>query len=356
MSKPSEPFGSRSEAMETLERWLPRFLDGLSIARGQIALDQVRSQVIAGQIDRLLALTCFDESSPEHPIAACLLLLPDNSSRPQPTTDLRRPPVNASDMPRSDTAVVIHAGSLKTLPPDVASRVAQCLGNRIDRELQDRGIAFAQWATDDATVEGNASSVEWCAPLGFEFLANLQYMTLGISDESASRPLEDQNRLQLRAVTQPEIPPNRQFRDLVGATYHDTLDCPRLNALRSVDQTLNGYRASPAFTPGLWFRVEEAGTESSVGALILAHHRSENNVQESTGVMEIVYMGMVPAARGKRFGAELLAKAIAIARSEHCDRVILAVDRQNCHAKVLYEAAGFEPLLRETVWGRSLPG
>jgi ribosomal protein S18 acetylase RimI-like enzyme len=65
-------------------------------------------------------------------------------------------------------------------------------------------------------------------------------------------------------------------------------------------------------------------------------------------------MGLVPESRGMGRGRMLVHKAFEAAGDVGADRVILAVDRQNAPARAIYELAGLQPMLHETVWVKSL--
>jgi hypothetical protein len=77
---------------------------------------------------------------------------------------------------------------------------------------------------------------------------------------------------------------------IVDRTYEGTLDCPRLNQVRSSDEVLAGYQAIGAFSRERWFIVRREARD--IGCLLLADHPQTNQ-------WELVYMGLVPEARGR---------------------------------------------------------
>ena len=64
-------------------------------------------------------------------------------------------------------------------------------------------------------------------------------------------------------------------------------------------------------------------------------------------------MGLVPEARGNGIGTTIVAHVFEHARKIGGQRVILAVDEANTPARAIYNQAGFEPLISETVWVKS---
>ena len=80
---------------------------------------------------------------------------------------------------------------------------------------------------------------------------------------------------------------------IVDATYQETLDCPKLNHVRQLEDVLEGYRATGEFSPDRWLIVRYENRD--VGCLLLADHPQYEN-------MELVYMGIIPAVRGHALG------------------------------------------------------
>jgi hypothetical protein len=146
----------------------------------------------------------------------------------------------------------------------------------------------------------------------------------------------------------------QRFAALTERTYVQTLDCPRLADFRTAAQTLSGYQASTAFDANCWFTLSE-GSGTPIGCMVLGVHRGDASAQGAQPpVVEVVYMGLVPESRGKGKGVLLLQRALKAAKDVGAARMILAVDQQNEPARAIYERAGLEQMLRETVWVKSL--
>jgi RimJ/RimL family protein N-acetyltransferase len=137
-----------------------------------------------------------------------------------------------------------------------------------------------------------------------------------------------------------------EFHHTLALTYQDTLDCPEVNDVRTIDEVIQGHRAQGRFDPRRWL-LARAGTEP-VGVLLL--------VEQADGheTWEVAYMGVVPAARRRGLGRELLLRGLREARLGGARRVMLCVDDRNRPAWELYRGAGFAPydqrVVLLTVW------
>jgi mycothiol synthase len=81
--------------------------------------------------------------------------------------------------------------------------------------------------------------------------------------------------------------------------------------------------------------------------LLLADHPSARH-------WELVYMGIVPQARGRGWGRQITQHAQFLARRHNIERIVLAVDAANSPALAMYRSAAFEPWDRRTVYVRFL--
>jgi ribosomal protein S18 acetylase RimI-like enzyme len=141
----------------------------------------------------------------------------------------------------------------------------------------------------------------------------------------------------------PEPPPfSDDFRSALLATHQDTLDCPELNDGRTPEEVLAGF-TEPAGTAS--FRAcDDTGI---VGVVVLA----TGDGTDPTGDVTVSYLGVVPEARGRGHGSDLLRFALAQA-----DRgVALAVDARNEPALRLYSRHGFRETGCRAVWLAHLP-
>jgi ribosomal protein S18 acetylase RimI-like enzyme len=79
----------------------------------------------------------------------------------------------------------------------------------------------------------------------------------------------------------------------------------------------------------------------------LADHPQEEN-------WELVYMGLVPSARGNGWGREVVRHAQWLTRQAGRPRLVLAVDAANHPAVAMYTCAGFRAWGRRRVYLKAL--
>ncbi len=223
-------------------------------------------------------------------------------------------------------------------PPHLASeeqnpQVSRALLDASNHFLQDQQVVMAQTLL---TSPDDPSATD-LKIAGFSYLADLIYMVCG-EERLAATALPDELEFEPYRETQ-----HARLAQLVLATYVETQDCPELNGVRQIEDVLAGYRATGCFQPELWAFARHQGQD--VGCVLLADHPQAEQV-------ELVYMGLLPEARGQGFGRQIAqysqAKAYGLGRR----RLILAVDGRNEPALRAYQAGGFLPWDRRSVFLR----
>lgn len=131
-----------------------------------------------------------------------------------------------------------------------------------------------------------------------------------------------------------------EFGRIIERTCVDSFDCPALTRLRRGSEMLSAQRAEPSFDPALW-QVFRAG-EADVGVLLASD-------QADGATREITYLGVVPEARRRGIGREILACTLAAAARAGREMVEVAVDANNHPAVALYARVGFEEARRLSV-------
>jgi mycothiol synthase len=134
---------------------------------------------------------------------------------------------------------------------------------------------------------------------------------------------------------------HEEFARVIEGTYAGSLDCAALSGVRSIEDTLASHRAAGEFDPRFWLLARSEGV--AVGALLLARIAER-------GSMEVVYMGLLPEARGRRLGVTLLRRAVETARAQGAGLVTLTVDAENSPAQKLYAGFEFREWSRREVW------
>ena len=170
---------------------------------------------------------------------------------------------------------------------------------------------------------------------GFAHVAVLWFLRHDLS-------LPTQRDANARLRYQPYNPsdPGRFHRTL-QKTYENTLDCPELNGARGVEDVVAGHRAAGRFDPHLWSLAW--ANDVPVGVLLLTP-------APDTPDWELSYVGVVPEARRRGFGRELLFKALTDARAGGAASLTLSVDGRNRPAWELYRRLGFTPYDRREVF------
>jgi ribosomal protein S18 acetylase RimI-like enzyme len=192
--------------------------------------------------------------------------------------------------------------------------------------VREQGARFFQIQLDEAS----ADDVFLLTAAGMKHAGDLLYLASDLTFAKAPppgmefEPYRDSQQERLAA--------------LLARTYENSLDLPMLDEVRAPGEVLEGYRCNGAFRPELWRFVRQAGID--VGCLLLTEHPHRQ--------WELVYMGLVPEARGRRLGHAVAAYAQALVGDLGGDRLLLAVDAANYPALAAYRQGGFE------VWRRCL--
>jgi len=127
------------------------------------------------------------------------------------------------------------------------------------------------------------------------------------------------------------------FSRAILASYEQSLDCPTLHNRRGIEDVITGHRATGEYDPELWFCVMEAGEPR--GVLLLAGVSGHD-------ALELVYLGLAPAARGRRLGDALLQLALFEIGNRRLSQLTLAVDALNIPAIRLYHRHGLAEVHR----------
>jgi ribosomal protein S18 acetylase RimI-like enzyme len=174
--------------------------------------------------------------------------------------------------------------------------------------------------------------------VGFHHLADLVYL----SCEAERFAAQTAEKNELEFVTYDESCRAR-LAHVIERTYEGTLDCVALNGRRHIDEVIHGYQSTGEFHSENWLIVRDG--DDDVGVLLLADHPAASH-------WELVYMGVVPEARGHGWGNQIVRYAQHCARRAGIERIVLAVDAVNTPALRMYGSAGFEAWDRRAVFVR----
>lgn len=233
---------------------------------------------------------------------------------------LRRPPVALAVLGAGRTVNLV----LSPLSDDREQQAA----SRMLREIL-AGMRAPADIAQTMLEAGRSREARSLLDAGFRHLATLRFMDRPIDPHERFGPLPD--GLSIRACGDDDP---AELAGLLGRTYEDTLDCPGLAGLRRVEDVLAGHRAAGRFDPAAWILLELDGVPVGV---------SFANPNPEVGCVELVYFGLVKAARGRGLARRLLARTIADAARHGLRRLTLAVDERNLPAITLYRRLGFTP-------------
>jgi ribosomal protein S18 acetylase RimI-like enzyme len=121
------------------------------------------------------------------------------------------------------------------------------------------------------------------------------------------------------------------FQETLQRSYQGSLDFPEVDGRRSLAEVLEGYQAA-GFDPKRWWL--KRADDGPAGVLILS--------EIEQAVWDLTYVGVVPEARRRGHGRELVRKAMAEAQAGGAELLTVCVDERNAPALRLYAKLGFE--------------
>jgi mycothiol synthase len=221
-------------------------------------------------------------------------------------------------------------------PAPAASPHAEALLGGAAVFAERRGISLTQLIVGP----GDTFDASLFERSGFKRLAELLYLCADLP--GGGRSGEDPVSLgqSVEFVVAGEDQEDRLAR-LIERTYEQTLDCPGLERVRSMDDVLWGYRWQGERLPNEWYFV--CRDHQDVGVLLLASH-------PAAGSWEVIYMGLIPEVRGSGVGDAIARHALERASAAGVERVVLAVDAGNAPARSLYARHGFRAWDRRTIY------
>ena len=176
------------------------------------------------------------------------------------------------------------------------------------------------------------------ADAGFEYLADLVYLDRPVIPGARTRRLRESPELTWETYR----PDNHAvFASIIEASYENSLDCPKLNGRRDIEDVVEGHRATGHFDASNWFLAHLNAQPAGVLLLARVPHRP---------AMEVVYTGVLPAARRQGIAEAMMRRALRRTEELGLLRVTLAVDAENTPARRLYEGLGFAETGGRRAW------
>ncbi len=171
---------------------------------------------------------------------------------------------------------------------------------------------------------------------GYDRLAILQFMMHSARWDMPVMHLPNGYHLETYRPANHEL-----FKQAIGASYEQTLDCQKMAGLRSLDDVILGHQHAGTFDPELWFVLvyESRG----VGVLLL----TANHALKS---LDVTYLGLALPHRGRHLGCFFMTRIKKAMRLISARASLLAVDEANIPAVALYQHAGYRPKQRREVY------
>jgi ribosomal protein S18 acetylase RimI-like enzyme len=220
-------------------------------------------------------------------------------------------------------------------PPDVPAIAG--LIDHVCAQITGWDVELAQALMEPTEVLDQAAYRE----AGFHDLAVLGYLELALTNADPPAPRWPRGaRLE---TYRPAL--DGDLVRILEASYRDTLDCPGLRGLRRTGDVMAGHKATGRFDPALWTLLYL--DEEPVGVILL-------NAFPAQRTVELVYLGLSPAARGRGLGRQLLRHGLCQLRGRDERTLTLAVDERNAPALGLYQSEGMRLMVRRAAMIRPL--
>jgi mycothiol synthase len=213
--------------------------------------------------------------------------------------------------------------ALPQLTPGEAASTTHLLMQAAEDWMRQQNVRMAQIMLADPPPSQIALLSAW----GFAYVGDLLYLMCGADKFPGEPPASS---LEFEAYSSAN---HGRLARVVTQTYEQTRDCPGLNGVRQVDDVLASYQATGIFDPQRWLIARYQ--QEDIGCLLLADFPQHDNY-------ELVYMGVAPAHRGRRWGVEIVRYAQWRTRQAGRSWLVLAVDAANQPAIDMYAAAGFQ--------------
>lgn len=220
------------------------------------------------------------------------------------------------------------------LTQDEPEMTASLLQSAVDQYLDSRRVSVVQAVLAQRAITDAARLVR----AGYHHLADLDYLLCGADQFPEKEPACD---FRMEIAPQDDL---ERIAQLVARTYLGTLDCPGLDDLRPITDILTGYRETGTFRPDWWWLARS--DDQDVGCLFMADHPEHD-------FCELMYMGLVPEARGRGWGVQMTRSAQWSLHRVDRQRMLLAVDDENWPAMDVYAKTGFHEWDRRYVYVRS---
>lgn len=198
--------------------------------------------------------------------------------------------------------------------------------------LRRRGVKLAQCLLAEDEMPLAAALERNC----YRHITHLWYLRNDLTQDTAGLKADPRVRFDAYDAA------NRvHFEQTLLETYVNTLDCPEVTGLRTVEEIIAGHEAQGKRRHGAWSLAFVGG--ETVGVVMLAESATPKH-------WELIYIGVTPRVRGRGIGATLVKHALLQAKRCGATEVTLSVDARNTPAWRLYNRLHFTPTERREVY------
>jgi ribosomal protein S18 acetylase RimI-like enzyme len=222
------------------------------------------------------------------------------------------------------------------------------LGSLSDQHEQRVGVllAAARGVAEDPALDlgvaqalpepGEDWAIRACRDAGMIHVGDLTYLRREAPREHALIDPADLDwgpGVRVRRVGDLRDPEDREaLLRALDRSYEQTLDCPELCGLRTTPDVLASHESTGVLDPRHWWIIEHEGEPH--GCVLMSRCPDQD-------ALELVYLGLSTALRGRGLGRRLLEAAMRSAGSRSLRWVTCAVDQRNTPAITLYDRLGF---------------
>ena len=214
-------------------------------------------------------------------------------------------------------ALIRNVTLLGSEPDAIAQQMIQAL----DRQLISAPGSFSMVHLRNAV----AAQASWFESCGYSLLSQVETVCLPLTEPvTAPHP----SPLQFAAGAEHR---RNELANIIQATYQASLDCPKLQQFRSIEDILDSYEHQ-GIAPAGWSFVQYKG--ETMGCLLMSAFSQQRT-------WELTYLGLIPEARGKGWGNQIVQYGCFLAAQHGAELVITSVDKANQPALDIYHQRGF---------------
>ena len=228
-------------------------------------------------------------------------------------------------MPHQGNSAFFFISNPDNLSADNYALALEAVGKLVNAVKKD-GYKFLQLMVSPE----EAAKVKLAVKAGFKEFSRIHYMYRSVNSRIGVVRIPPGTSWQIYSEKNHHL-----FAETIEKTWIDSLDCPELPEVRSVEETIEGYKAAGRFTPSCWSLMVYDSEPIGVSLLSPLH---------AAGSIELTYAGVIPDFRHRGFGKIMLNRAISLSAIEGYKIITLAVDENNTYASKMYCDAGFKDM------------